>query len=484
MLISVPFALSFAIFAGLHVLLPRRFRTAFLLAGSLVFYGLLSPRFLLLLIVQISVAYAFARGMSGAAGPQRKRLFLLSSALVLAPLVVFKVLPFLIRAVGLAGLALGAGRRFSIASLLLPVGISFYTLKSLSYLIDVYRGRLEAEKDPVSLGLAVAFFPQILAGPIERPADFLPQAKASRPGDIEGLAAGLKLIVLGIFKKAVIADQLARYTTPLFARPGDFADLGLVFGLVGYSFQIYADFSGYSDLVIGLARILGFRSPVNFRFPYFSRNLSEFWSRWHITLSTWLRDYLFLPISYAVSRRIKTERILGLKSDLFIYACGIGATMLLCGLWHGAGWTFLLWGGLHGAFMIVSRLTQKARARALRRARISRSSPLVHAARRLFTFGLVSLAWLPFNSPSIGRAWEYLRSISWRWPARGIGQLRLCAVLLACFLLIEAVSFRREGRVSRRRIPWLLELAGYALALALIIILAADTGNEFLYLRF
>jgi D-alanyl-lipoteichoic acid acyltransferase DltB (MBOAT superfamily) len=480
----MPFALSFAAFAGLHALLPRRFRTAFLLAGSLAFYGLLSPRFLLLLIAQIAVAYAFGRAMSGAAGPRRKPLFLVSIAAGLGTLVVFKVLPFLVREGGRAGAALSAGEPVSITGLMLPLGISFYTLKSVSYLIDVYRGRLQAEKNPLSLGLSVAFFPQILAGPIERPADFLPQAKASRRGNLEDLNAGLRLVVLGLFKKTVIADQLARYTTPLFARPGDFADLGLVFGVVGYSFQIYADFSGYSDLVIGLARILGFRSPANFRFPYFSRSVAEFWSRWHITLSTWLRDYLFLPISYAVSRRVKTERILGLKAEFFIYACGTGATMLLCGLWHGLGWTFLLWGAIHGAFLITSRLTQRTRARALRRAGISRANTLVEAGRRLFTFALVSLAWVPFNSPSVGRAWEYLKSISWRWPASGVGQLRLCAALVVCFLIIEAVLFHRERRPSSRRMPWLIELAGYGLALALIIILAADTGNEFLYIGF
>lgn len=482
--LSLRFAAFFAVLLVLHALAPRKFKPGVLLAGSLVFYGGFGPRFLALLIIQILAAFGFGLAIDGAAARPRKRLFLAGVVAVSAPLFVFKGLPFVLQSVAELLRTTADGRPVSLVRLALPVGISFYTFKSLSYLIDVFRRSIPATRDPVRLGAAIAFFPQILAGPIERPARFLPQLEAPGAFDAAGLAAGAKLVAWGVFKKAVIADQLARYVGPVFFRPSDYAGLGLVFGLVFFAFQIYCDFSGYSDIASGLARALGFRSPDNFRYPYFSRSIAEFWTRWHITLSFWLRDYLFLPISSAVSRKLRAERILGIRTDYIVYGVGMGTTMLLCGLWHGPQAPFVLWGAIHGAYLILSRATKKARARALRRLGIPKDARFLEAGRLVFTFSLVAFAWVFFRSPTLAKAWEFLGHISLRLPRAGFGQLRFCAALLLVFLIVEGLGRRNEERGAFRRVPPVLQLALYGLFLALMIVFAADAGNEFLYLKF
>jgi D-alanyl-lipoteichoic acid acyltransferase DltB (MBOAT superfamily) len=265
--------------------------------------------------------------------------------------------------------------------------------------------------------------------------------------------AGAWLLLGGLFKKLVVADRLSMYVNVVFAQPQSYADLSLVFGLVFYSFQIYCDFSGYSDMAIGLARILGIETMENFHFPYSSRSISEFWSRWHISLSSWLRDYLFLPISYALSRKIKPERILHLKADHLIYGLGMSATMLLCGLWHGANWTFILWGGLHGFYLIFSRATHKARGRLARVLRLRRSGRIWSLVRIVFVFGLVSLAWVFFRSPSLASAWGYLSAISLKFPSRGVGALIFMSGLVAVFVLAEVLQKHRKALWGEFRLP-------------------------------
>jgi alginate O-acetyltransferase complex protein AlgI len=479
-LISLDFALFFLAVLVLYAAGPKKLRPGLLLAASLVFYGWFRWSFLALLLAQAATAYGCALWLAPPGRRRRKLGLAVSIGLILAPLFVFKYLDFVLQTLA----PLLRGRPAGLPGLLLPLGISFYTFKSLSYLIDVYRGRIAARKNPILVGLYISFFPQILAGPIERAGNFLTQLEKDYVFDLGQVGLGLRRVVWGLFKKLVIADRLAQYVNIVFDQPAGFADLSLVAGLVFYAFQIYCDFSGYSDIAIGLAQMMGLETMENFRFPYTSRSIVEFWSRWHISLSTWLRDYLFLPISYAVSRRIKAARVLGVKTEFVMYLAGMATTMLLCGLWHGANWTFVVWGGMHGLYLIVSRATKRVRVRALRGLGLRPSNPILSAVRVLFTFGLTTFAWVFFRSPSLSSAWRYLGLISLRLPRRGVGPLIFLGSLLVLFVLAEFFMKNRERFFPGKRLAPPVQVAAMAFFVCLIIILAVDTTNEFLYFQF
>jgi alginate O-acetyltransferase complex protein AlgI len=482
--LSTGFAVFLAAVLVLAFLAPPRIKPAVLLAASLFFYGFFCLSFLLLLLIQIVFVYVCARGMGKCVGLKRKSVLLLSVLGVLGPLFVLKYLNFIIRSVVSLFSSTTSEKPLAWLGLILPVGISFYTFKSLSYLLEVYHGRLAIEKNPIRLGLYISFFPQILAGPIDRARNFLSQLPSAIVFNPAHLSAGLKLLAWGLFKKIVVADQLARYVNVVFDRPQDFQGLGLLAGLIFYSFQIYCDFSGYSDMAVGLAKTLGLDTMDNFRYPYFSRSIAEFWGRWHISLSSWLRDYLFLPMAYALSRKIKAERFLLIKTEFLVYGGAMGITMLLCGLWHGPSWTFVLWGGLHAFYLITSRATKKARSGWLRRLHLRPANVFLIGWKMLTTFCLVTLAWVLFRSPSLSQAWLYLRSISFQLPRSGIGQLLYLGSLLFIFIVADAVMKSKDKIRFLKNIPVPVQAMVWALFLCLIIILAADTSNEFLYFQF
>ena len=482
--LSYSFVLFFLASAALYFAAPRKLKPGVLLAASLVFYGSLRLGFLALLAAEALAAFGFALWLEKRERRGRKAAFILSLAVLLAPLLVFKYSDFLIQTVSAAVRGLTHGRPWEALGLALPAGISFYTFKALSYVIDVYRGRIAAERNPILVGLYISFFPQIFAGPIERAGNFFVQFRERRPFDIGRAAGGARLVLWGLFKKIVVADRLAQYVNIVFDKPQDYAGLGLAIGLVFYSFQIYCDFSGYSDMAVGLGRMLGLETMDNFNFPYFSRSITELWSRWHISLSFWLRDYLFLPISYALSRKVKSERVLLVKTDFVLYLAGMSVTMLLCGLWHGANWTFIIWGAVHGLYLISSRATHTLRMRAARKLGLRRTGRAWTIVRTVFVFGLVSLAWVFFRSPSLSSARDYLRNISFRLPSRGVGVILFLGILLAVFILAEGLIKNRKSIWGERRVPAPVQAVAYALFICLIIILAADTSNEFLYFQF
>jgi D-alanyl-lipoteichoic acid acyltransferase DltB (MBOAT superfamily) len=378
---------------------PLRRRTAgntlpqvFLLAVSLFFYGCWRAVYLALILLSVAVTWVSGLLMEGRS-PAWKR-FILAASLVINLGMLFFFKYYGLFADTAASLS-GNGIRFPAFNVLLPVGISFYTFQALGYSIDVYRSQVQAERNLVTYALFVTFFPQLVAGPIERTGNLLPQFKAdvsrNHDFDYDRVTSGLKLAAWGIFKKVAIADRLAVYVDAVFGSPAAYPALSLALAVFFFTFQIYCDFSGYSDVAIGCARVLGFNLMTNFRRPYFSRSITEFWRRWHISLSTWLKDYVYIPLGG--SRKGAVRRALNLL-----------VTFLLSGLWHGAAWHFVIWGALHGLCQIIGRSTAPFRDALGRRIGLGEESPARKMIQVCVTFLLVCFAWIFFRADTTGDA--------------------------------------------------------------------------------
>jgi alginate O-acetyltransferase complex protein AlgI len=293
-------------------------------------------------------------------------------------------------------------------NVILPIGLSFYTLATLGYLIDVYRGAIVPERNLKTWALFVSFFPLVTSGPIERSSRILPQIRATSSFDQSQFLDGLKLMLWGYFKKAVIADNLGVVVNHVYGNVNAFDGPSYLVATLFFTFQIFADFSGYTDIAIGAAQALGFRITQNFDRPYHADSLSDFWKRWHISLSSWLRDYLYVPVVQGVQRRIGVSRISvpGIRSDIWTYGIGVLVTFFLCGLWHGANWTYVVWGMIHGIYLIIGRATLHVRENLARRIGLT-STPRLHRALKIATtFSLVSFAWIFFRSNTLSDAWH------------------------------------------------------------------------------
>jgi alginate O-acetyltransferase complex protein AlgI len=314
-----------------------RLRHSILLIASYIFYGWWDWRFCLLMAVLTLIAYVSALGII--CHPAKKICVIIGVAVPLVILGFFKYFNFFVSSFEEMW---GITKNNSLY-IILPVGISFYTFQSLSYTIDVYRKKISAEKDFFKLALYIAFFPQLVAGPIVRAGDFMPQLKEDRNISYDNFKAGIQIFIFGLFKKVVIADWLSVFVDDVFRTPAAFHAISLVLAVIAYSIQIYFDFSGYSDMAIGCAKCLGYDFERNFNLPYISSNISEFWTRWHISLSSWLKEYLYIPLGGNRKGAART------------YVNNM-LTMLLGGLWHGANWTFVVWGGIHGAALCVHKI--------------------------------------------------------------------------------------------------------------------------------
>ena len=338
--VSMAFLLLFAgSYLGSKLCKTREQKHIVLLIASYLFYGYWDVRFLLLLILQTYISYILARQIERATERKRAKTFMLVGVSIsLAILGFFKYFNFF---VGSFAQLFGI-QNMGTLNIILPVGISFYTFQALSYLIDVYRGKLKACDRFLNISLYISFFPQLVAGPIVRASDFLPQLDEDRPMNRENLVEGLQIFLFGLIKKVVIADRLAVCVDAVFAAPGSYSGLSLFLAVVAYSIQIYCDFSGYSDMAIGTAKTFGYDLCKNFDMPYLSKNPTELWQRWHISLSTWLRDYLYIPLGGNRKGKART------KINLML-------TMLLGGLWHGANWQMVFWGALHGGALVVHK---------------------------------------------------------------------------------------------------------------------------------
>ncbi len=347
---TITFLIFFVLFFGIYWLLApkkKNFRNLLILMASYLFYGWWDWRFLGLLFFSSMVDFSAGLLMDRTSNQQKRKLYLAFSLIVnLGMLGFFKYCDFFITSFSDLLHAFGYNGSVNTLKIILPVGISFYTFQSLSYGLDVYYKRLKPTKNIIEFLAFVSFFPQLVAGPIERATHLLPQFAGTKKFEYSQGITGLRMILWGLFKKMVIADSLAVFANQFFNAPLEFDSISAWIGVLAFAFQIYCDFSGYSDIAIGTAKLLGFDLMINFRTPYFSRSFTEFWQRWHISLSTWFRDYVFIPLG-------------GNKGTLFRYIINIMITFLLSGFWHGAKYTFIIWGAMHGLFLVQEKIIQK-----------------------------------------------------------------------------------------------------------------------------
>ena len=401
---------------------------------------------------------------------KRRKLFLMSSlAGNLGILGLFKYFNFFLENLESLARGLGLNPAHLHLNIVLPVGISFYTFMTLSYTIDLYKGRLGPARIFHEYALFVAFFPKLLAGPIERARNFLPQIEAKRIIQTDQIVQGLQEIVYGLFKKIVVADGLAASVSGVFAGTYQLSWADAVLGALFFTIQIYCDFSGYSDIATGISRLLGFNLMRNFNFPYFSRNPSEFWNRWHISLSSWFRDYIFFPLG-------------GPYGTTFRWIRNVLITFFITGLWHGAAWNFVFWGLYYGVLLCVHRIKES-----LRKSRKRSKNALKKAVSIFFFFILTSLGWVLFRAHSMGQALDIFKVLF-----RDFGNLKLNAAMpteaamlgLPIFIIIEFLGNRARGKRLDEVFPLPVWTAAYAAMLFLIILGLSNVPAGFIYFVF
>jgi D-alanyl-lipoteichoic acid acyltransferase DltB (MBOAT superfamily) len=463
----------YALFWGVRyadwIVQKRTWQHVILLAASYFFYAYWNIWFLVLLIFSTSLDFYSGQKVAEANGPfGKKTWFWLSIGVNFALLGFFKYYNFIVT--GLADVANSIDWTWEPTLLLitLPVGISFYTFHGLSYVIDIYHARIKPEKDILVYGLFVCFFPLLVAGPIERANHLIPQLKEEKQFDRAQSIFGLQQMLWGFFKKIVIADNCAVYVNQIFDHQVSMNSSSLVIGAILFSFQIYGDFSGYSDIALGTARLFGIELLNNFNFPYFAKNVSEFWKRWHISLTSWFRDYLYIPLGG--NRVSKIRRV---RNTLTVF--------LVSGLWHGASWTYVFWGFLNGLFLVPQAVSK--------RFTWVSTSKIVSAFRMLLTFGIVTIFWVFFRAKSIGSAFDYLVGIlqhgGWIPDITGRKNLVILGLLIFGFMCVEWLGRNTLSplvRVNALKNRWLKWTFYYSL---MVLILYFYRGNDqFIYFQF
>ncbi|HEY3661704.1 MAG TPA: MBOAT family O-acyltransferase [Chthoniobacterales bacterium] len=441
-------------------------RKFWLLVCSYAFYSAWNWKFLFLLLGSTLVDYTVGMMIGRTSKPAvRRGWLLLSLGVNLGTLAFFKYFNFFAGS-GAEFLAwLGLPASYSTLSIILPVGVSFYTFQSMSYTIDVYRGRLRAVSSLLDLSFFIAFFPQLVAGPIVRASTFLPQLAASRRFATVDVRGALVLFLVGYIKKACLADGVAGFVDQYFGQPASYSPLGAWIAVLLYTVQIYCDFSGYTDMAIASARLLGYELTLNFNFPYLAQNIADFWHRWHISLSTWLRDYLYIPLG-------------GNRGPRWFVFRNIMLTMLLGGLWHGAAWTFVLWGAMHGLALAVHRLwREKATCQPL-------LAGFMAWLRWPLTLYFVCLAWVLFRATDLGQAGVVMRAFV---LGRGNGTRDLPVWLLGVVLIFGLLHWlNARGEFARwwRRGPDPLFAAGYGCVVAGVLLFVPTHYTPFIYFQF
>ncbi len=491
------FWVFFAVVLLLYRGLGHRNQNRMLLGASWLFYGWWDWRFLLLLIGTSVMDFALGRAIGNSTAPRRRKALLIISVCVdLGLLGFFKYANFFSAQLAAAFASLGVNVSMPMLHVILPVGISFYTFQELSYILDVYRGEIRPVKRLDDFLLYVAFFPQLVAGPIERSSRLIPQILRPRRSMPDDFSAGLYLVLTGLFRKVIVADNMAAIADAVFATPaGQLSGIECLAGVYAFAFQIYGDFSGYSAIAQGIARWLGFDLMTNFRHPYLAISPSDFWRRWHISLSTWLRDYLYIPLGGNRGRAAKTYRNLLL-------------TMVIGGFWHGAAWTFIAWGAFHGLLLCLYRPIEKTIARWTAKPPTAQGAEIrpisagdyeavhlpragiVRAGRQLLLgllmFHLVCVGWLLFRAESIGQANAFLARIltDFRMTPHASYALGAIAFYAGPMLIYELWLDRKADVLALTESHWLPRGLVYAYCALMLWIFTPEVGHAFIYFQF
>ncbi|GAB2872876.1 MBOAT family O-acyltransferase [Hymenobacter ruber] len=486
---SLHFLVFFPVVVGLYYGLPPRWRNTLLLLASYYFYMSWRAVYALLLLATTLLDYYSGYRMSQLPTKQQRRPWLyLSLASNLGTLFIFKYFNFfrdgIVQLATALHLPTGTGPALG---LLLPVGVSFYTFQSVGYIIDVYQGRLEAERNFGRFALFVAFFPQLVAGPIERGGHMLPQFRREHAFDYARIVSGLRLMAWGLFKKVVVADRLALLVNPVFNNPRQHPEGPLlILATLAFTFQIYGDFSGYTDMARGAARVLGFDFNLNFRQPYQSASVPEFWRRWHMSLSSWFRDYLYIPLG---GSRVAPSRA---YFNLLV-------VFLVSGLWHGANWTFLVWGGLHGMYLVLSTWARPWRERLAQLTGLAARPGLRRGVGVFITFGLVAYAWIFFRANTLSDALFISRHLFSGWQnlhGRQLAtllldfsqhyrpELAVAALSVGLMLLVEYFASQRSPQGWLAAQPFATRWVGYVGLALLILYLGIFNSTSFIYFQF
>jgi alginate O-acetyltransferase complex protein AlgI len=492
-------SLAFAIFLPIVFIIywfvaykNLRNQNILLLVASWVFYAWWDWRFLFLLISMALTNYIIGLEIGKNDNKKRKRIWLIAGLAVnLGALMIFKYFNFFINSfidlISLTGYTLPK----SSTVIILPLGISFYIFLSLSYLLDINKGTLSASRNIIEVLLSLSLFPIILAGPIQRPSSLLPQISGRREFSNSQAVNGLRQILWGLFTKVVIADNLGFYSNDIFLNYASYPGSTLFIGAISYTVQIYADFSGYSNIAIGKGKLFGISLMKNFAYPYFSRDITEFWKRWHISLTTWFRDYLFLPLSLRVSWKINSERVMNIKSDLFIYTVAGLITWFITGLWHGANYTFIIWGMIHGLFLIIYQWQKLPRKKIFKKYGISNDNIYIIISETIVTLAVVIIAWIFFRADSVKNALNYISGLFsgsfFSIPVFPYSRLMISVTALLCIIFFviewsgrkEQYPFESIGEKLPRSARWALYYF-----LMIIIFFFAGSQKEFIYFQF
>ncbi len=483
---SFEFLIFFPIVTILFFVLPHRFRWFHLLAASCIFYMYFIPVYILILFGTIVIDYFAGIYLEDTLDPAKKKFYLLWSLVAnIGVLAVFKYYNFFLDNINEASLSLfdkaTALRYLGIA---LPIGLSFHTFQAMSYTFEVYYGRQKAERHFGIYALYVMFYPQLVAGPIERPQNILHQFHEKKFFDYERFASGMGLMAWGLFKKVVVADNLAGLVNLAYSNPEDKSGLVLLLASYFFAIQIYCDFSGYSDIAIGAARVMGYDLMENFRNPYISRSIREFWSRWHISLSTWFRDYLYIPLG---GNRVGKSRWM---FNLFI-------VFLVSGIWHGANWTYIIWGALHGAYLMFA-IVKDDYLEKNNSGKILRNNWLVKIWDVFITFHLVTFAWIFFRAENVNDAFIIIRKIFtpeitpgffretinfFALDPKYFGRIIFIIGIIIAFMIADPVIDQIAKRKKEIQHP-LLRIGLYATLVACIVLLGFFGEVSFIYFQF
>lgn len=479
---SLDFAIFLPIFFFLYWYVTNRnlqLQNFLIVIASYIFYGWWDWRFLFLIFFSSITDYIIGKGLQITEKEKYRKILLWVSIVTnIGFLGFFKYYNFFINSFVTAFSFFGKSISINSLDIILPVGISFYTFQTLSYTIDVYKKKLKPAKDIISFLAFVSFFPQLVAGPIERATNLLPQFYKKRVFEYDKAVDGMRQMLWGLFKKVVIADNCAEYANIIFNNYTNFSGSTLILGAIFFTFQIYCDFSGYSDMAIGMSRLFGFNLMKNFAFPYFSRDIAEFWRRWHISLSTWFRDYLYIPLG-------------GSKGSLSKIVRNTFIIFLVSGFWHGANWTFIIWGFLNALYFLPLLLIKRNRKN-LDIVAENRVLPSIRELLSMFaTFSLTVFAWIFFRAESVSQAFSYISRIFTKNLLRlplimGEGRKELLVIFLVIiFVIIEWIGRRNEYAIEklfttqRRWVRW-----GFYYLIIGIIISMLGKQQEFIYFQF